>query len=169
MTAEALDVMENLYTPTKFQDMFIAFWARVAKKVAGNPYAFAFDPLNEPFPSNVFKDPELVFEPGKFDRVALEPLYSRAYLEAYQPADSSKLMFFEAAEFPDEMGIYGGLVFNLGFTKPPGGEMNSANHVLNDHTYCFQLVSDLRKKGSEVGRNSTQCRGWHEDRIGTRK
>jgi hypothetical protein len=46
-------------------------------------------------------------------------------------------MFFEAAEFPDEMGIFGGLVFNLGFSKPPGGEMDSPYHVVNDHTYCF--------------------------------
>jgi hypothetical protein len=79
-------------------------------------------------------------------------------------------MFFEAAEFPDEMGILGGLVFNNGFTKPPGGQMNSSNHILNDHTYCFQLVDNEATglDGTIVGRNSTKCRGWHEDRIGTR-
>ena len=38
---------------------------------------------------------------------------------------------------PDTLPITSkGLVFNLGFEKPPGGELNSKNHVLNDHTYC---------------------------------
>lgn len=79
------------------------------------------------------------------------------------------MMFFEAAQFPDEMGIFGGLVFNLGFTKPPGGELNSPFHVLNDHTYCFQLVQSEKPLGRpHLGRNSEVCRGWHEDRIGTR-
>jgi hypothetical protein len=101
----------------------------------------------------------------------LEPTYARAFQEAYKPADSKAIMFFEASEFPDEMGILGGLVFNLGFSKPPGGEMNSSNHVLNDHTYCFQLINALY--GSEAATkslawNKTVCRGWHEDRIGTR-
>lgn len=169
MTAESLDVLEQLYTPTPFQDLFIAFWKKVAQRLGRNPYIVGYDPLNEPFPSNVFKNPEIVAEPGLFDKIALEPLYSRAYKEAYQPADPTSLMFFESAQFPDEMGIFGGLVFNLGFTKPPGGEMNSSNHVVNDHTYCFQLVSSDRQKGlPHYGRNNTQCRLWHEDRIGTR-
>jgi hypothetical protein len=31
-------------------------------------------------------------------------------------------MYYEAAEFPDEVGVGpGGLVFNLGFTENPGG------------------------------------------------
>ena len=96
-----------------------------------------YDPLNEPFPSSYFKDPEYVFVPGSFDNRALEPTYARAFEEAYKPADPQAIMFFEASEFPDEMGILGGLVFDLGFSKPPGGEMNSTNHILNDHTYCF--------------------------------
>jgi hypothetical protein len=31
-------------------------------------------------------------------------------------------MYFEPAEFPDEVGVGSGLVFNLGFTQPPGGK-----------------------------------------------
>jgi hypothetical protein len=45
-------------------------------------------------------------------------------------------MFFEPSQFPDTIGILGGFVFNLGFTAPPGGEIGSSKHVLNDHTYC---------------------------------
>jgi endoglycosylceramidase len=157
MTAESLDVMEQLYTPTPLQDKYVAYWAKVAKRLAGNPYVVGYDPLNEPFPSNVFKNPEIVFEPGLFDSRSLEPLYARTYQEAYKSADPKSIMFFEAAEFPDEMGIFGGLVFNLGFTKPPGGEMNSPYHVVNDHTYCFQLVSGENKLGAKthVSRNNT--------------
>ncbi|TNV80325.1 hypothetical protein FGO68_gene10517 [Halteria grandinella] len=168
MTAESLDIMEQLYTNhSSLQNSYIAYWKYVSARLAGNPYIVGYDPLNEPFPSNVYKDPEIVFEPGLFDERSLEPLYSRTYLEAYKPADAGNMMFFEAAEFPDEMGIFGGLVFNLGFTKPPGGEMNSAYHVVNDHTYCFQLVNSQNPLQS-YGRNNTQCRLWHEDRIGTR-
>jgi hypothetical protein len=36
-------------------------------------------------------------------------------------------MFFEAAEFPDEMGVLGGFVFHLGFTQAPGGKDNLSN------------------------------------------
>jgi hypothetical protein len=42
-----------------------------------------YDPLNEPFPGNIFKNISLIVEPGKFDKDLLEPLYSRAFLEAY--------------------------------------------------------------------------------------
>jgi hypothetical protein len=34
------------------------------------------------------------------------------------------------------MGIFGGIVNHVGFTKPPGGKKNSNLHVLNDHSYC---------------------------------
>ena len=42
-----------------------------------------YDPLNEPFPSNILTDPTLFLEPGKFDKMGLEPLYKRAFNEAY--------------------------------------------------------------------------------------
>ena len=67
MTAESLDFLEKLYSPTTIQDLFVAFWKKVAFRFAGNPYVVGYDPINEPFPSNVFKDPSLVFWPGKFD------------------------------------------------------------------------------------------------------
>jgi len=45
-------------------------------------------------------------------------------------------MFWEPAEFPDEVGVGPGFVFHLGFTEAPGGAENVATQVLNDHTYC---------------------------------
>ena len=45
-------------------------------------------------------------------------------------------MFFEPGQFPDTIGVKGGLIFNLGFTELPGGDNNKLTHVLNDHSYC---------------------------------
>lgn len=92
--------------------------------------------MNEPFPSNMFTDLSLLYEPGKFDRIGLEPLYSRTFKEAYEPSGDPKIMFFEPTQFPDTIGFLGGVVVNLGFTAPPGAEKNSTKHVLNDHSYC---------------------------------
>lgn len=73
-------------------------------------------------------------------------MYKRAFDEYYK-ADKSKIMFFEPAEFPDEVGILGGFVFHLGFTEPPGGTGNKTAHILNDHTYCCQLSPDMCSTG----------------------
>jgi endoglycosylceramidase len=140
----------------------------VAKRFAGNPYIVGYDPLNEPFPSNIYADPTLFLEPGKFDRVALQPLFNRTFVEAYQPADSSKIMFFEPTQFPDTMGILGGIVWNLGFTKPPGAENGSPVHVLNDHTYCCQLDPAVCATGEPNPSYKDACQDWHDKRLATR-
>jgi hypothetical protein len=49
-------------------------------------------------------------------------------------------MMFEPGQFPDMLAL--GVVhpvFHLGFETPPGGEIGSPHHMLNDHTYCCQL------------------------------
>jgi endoglycosylceramidase len=94
---ESMDLFEKLYKsgPTGYQDTFISFWVHVAKRFAGNQYVVGFDPINEPFPSNIYKDASLFYEPGRFEKVTLQPMYKRILNEAYLPADASKLMFFE--------------------------------------------------------------------------
>jgi hypothetical protein len=77
-------------------------------------------------------------------------------------------MFFEAAEFPDEVGEQGGLVFPLGFTEAPGGRDNLNNQVLNDHTYCCQLSVEMCATGEPPIEKAEECYKWHEKRIGTR-
>ena len=47
------------------------YWAKVSQKFANNEFVVGYDPINEPFPSNVFADPSLVVEPGKFDKLYL--------------------------------------------------------------------------------------------------
>lgn len=58
-------------------------------------------------------------------------------------------MWFEPGQFPDELGIsdYLKFVFDLGFTNPPGGEIGSKHHVLNDHSYCCQILGTCDKTG----------------------
>jgi len=112
-------------------------------------------------------EPTLVLEPGKFDSEKLQPLYKRAY-DRYYEADKSKIMFFESAQFPDEIGIFGGMVFHLGFTEPPGGSKNLTTQVLNDHSYCCQLSSDICATGEPALEKAQVCRDWHEDRVNTR-
>ena len=106
--------------------------------------------------------------PGKFDKVSLQPLYERVFNEAQLPADPTKIMFFEPGEFPDQIGILGGFVFNLGFTEPPGGEIGSPLHVLNDHSYCCQLDPFICATGEPDISKKDECKAWHYKRVGTR-
>ena len=99
------------------------------------------------------------------DKYELTPLYERLF-EKYQEADSENLMWFEPAQFPDEIPH---IVFNLGFEKPPGGEIGSPYHVLNDHTYCCQLDPSIcSDHGPPVNETANKCYNWHKKRIGTR-
>ncbi len=45
-------------------------------------------------------------------------------------------MWFEPTQFPDVVGVLGGFIPAVGFNTPPGGEIGSTTHILNDHTYC---------------------------------
>jgi hypothetical protein len=74
-----------------------------------------YDPINEPYPSDYWVDPTLITEPGKFDRVKLQPLYSRIY-DVLMIQNDDKIMFFEPGQFPDTAGVNGGRITPLGFT-----------------------------------------------------
>jgi hypothetical protein len=77
-------------------------------------------------------------------------------------------MFFEPTQFPDTIGILGGVIVNLGFTAPPGAQNNSTKHVLNDHSYCCQLSADMCASGEPPLEKADDCREWHETRVSTR-
>lgn len=62
------------------QDKYIEFERTVAKRLSNNPFVVGFDPLNEPV--GVFRNFLAIVDaliPGKWDRVLLEPFYSRVY------------------------------------------------------------------------------------------
>lgn len=72
-----------------------------------------FDPLNEPYPGNVVKNPDLLL-PGMFDYKRLEPMYARVF-ERYYANDPDSIMFFEPGTFPDVLGYFGGIIVPVGF------------------------------------------------------
>lgn len=88
-------------------------------------------------------------------------MYKRTF-DVYQKHDASKIMYFEPGEFPDEVGVGNeGLVFNLGFTEPPGGSDKLETQVLNDHSYCCQLSTDMCATGEPPLTEAARCKLWH--------
>jgi len=147
-------------------DKFVSYWDHVSRRFAKNPYVVGYDPLNEPFPANPARDP-MLFMPGHMDKQYLAPLYTQIF-EKYQTHDTNQQMWFEPVPFPDEVGVLSGYVFGVGFDTPPGGEIGSNKHVLNDHTYCCQLSGKECATGEPKVEDAAQCLKWHEKRIGQR-
>jgi endoglycosylceramidase len=168
MTKESMEAFHSLLVTNAHgvQDAFVNFWDRVTERFAGNNYVVGYDPLNEPFPGNPTRDLSLTW-PGKFDREYLQPLYSKIYTNA-KKHDSTKHLWFEPVPFPDEMGIFGGYVFNTGFTEPPGAEIGSPYHALNDHTYCCQMNSKECLTGEPKIEDYDKCLAFHQKRLYTR-
>ena len=146
-------------------DKFVAFWTVVATKFANNPYVVGFDPINEPALGANFATDLQLLEQGKFDLLQLQPLYEKLHT-VYQTANPKSIMYFETAQFPDS-GL--GLVNHTGFSNPPGGQNNSANHVLNDHTYCCQLGGNICATGEPNVNKSKECLDFHKLRVNTRE
>lgn len=108
---------------------------------------------------------------GYFDRYDLAPMYKKIF-ERIQKSNPNNVMWFEPGQFPDEIGIttWFNFVFNVGFDTPPGGEVGSTKHILNDHQYCCQLDGTIcAKTGEPSAEYKDQCKAWHEKRIGTRQ
>jgi len=102
--------------------------------------------------------------PGEFDKKKLAPLYARINA-AYQNASSTNIMWFEPAQVPD---AFAGFVESVGFKTPPGGQVDSPNHVLNDHTYCCVLGADVCSGGEPAPGMEKKCLAWHEKKLGAR-
>lgn len=189
-TPEALTAFSALYyNENGLQDKFIDFWNVTSKRFANNPFVVGFDPINEPYPSNYFKDPNLL-NPGEFDRTQLQPMYEQLH-QMYIKHSPYAISWFEPNTFlnvigtqadggeitgidkvfkileklttpgaideslvpADELEVLNSIrkscrdgncesklgfskIIKAGFTHPPGGQVGSANHVLNDHSYC---------------------------------
>lgn len=56
----------------------------------------------------------------------------------------------------------------MGFKAPPGGNIGSNKHIVNDHTYCCQLGGDTCVDGEPQQKYRDVCRKAHEARIGGR-
>jgi len=141
LTTESWSMFRALYdNHLGMQDKYLAFWEKVANTFSSNPYVLGYDPINEPMPAfGSVLDVVNKLWPGHYDREQLAPLYSKIYAK-YMNANTENIMAFEPGQFPDslpkDVPVIGGDVFNVGFEKPPGAEIGSVNHILNDHTYC---------------------------------
>mmetsp|Transcript_18687 Transcript_18687/g.17799 ORF Transcript_18687/g.17799 Transcript_18687/m.17799 type:complete len:160 (-) Transcript_18687:394-873(-) len=92
---EALSAYDRLYTnPDGLQDKFLTYWDVVADRFQGNDYILGYDPINEPHVADYFKEPLLVLEEGRFDKIKLQPMYAKTF-DVYQQYDQTKMMFFE--------------------------------------------------------------------------
>lgn len=60
------------------------------------------------------------------------------------------------------------MYWRLGFKTPPGGEIGSPHHVLNDHTYCCQLGFDVCESGEPQPEDKDRCLQWHQKKLGLR-
>jgi endoglycosylceramidase len=77
---EVCSSFERLYQNTEgVLDKFADFWVAVGKKFSTNPYVIGYDPLNEPWPANFYKDWSLFYSQAKFDSEYLFPLLKRIH------------------------------------------------------------------------------------------
>merc|ERR1712032_839258 len=82
--------------------------------------------------------------------------------------DENSLMWFEPVIVPDTLPLFGGLVFPVGFKQPPGGELGSDKHVLNDHTYCCELMGTVCATGEPDISLGDECFAFHKKRLSVR-
>ena len=156
-------------------DKFISFWDAVIFYFWDNPFVVGIDPLNEPWPGNLVLYPDLQ-TPGYADANSLQPVYAKIFarlMQHYSTHDGRLLnaqMWFEPVTNPNVNG-FEGKIYNVGFTEPPGyaqsGLTKVENYVLNDHTYCCQLVKDpeVCAAGEPNVIYKDDCKAWHEQKI----
>lgn len=172
-TSEVQSIFRAIYdNKYQMQDKFLAYWLQVAKSLSANPYVVGFDPINEPGPGfESISDTITNLLPGQFDANKLNPMYEKIFAKL-KSVSTKNVMWFEPCQFPDGVGIgvpgYPG-VFNVGFKKPPGGVIGSANHILNDHAYCCQASPEVcTATGEPQAKDKTRCADWHKKKIGKR-
>jgi endoglycosylceramidase len=165
-TPEASSAFDNLYKNVNgIRDRFLDYWDVVIDTFKDNPYVLGYNPLNEPFNGNFFKDLTLWF-PGALDHKVLQGLY-QDFNKVTRRHTKDQIIFFEPGQC-DTLSVLGGLVFPAGFDETPGGSENNAYQILNDHTYCCQASSTICSTGEPDINQAPLCRKFHENRVGTR-
>lgn len=164
-SADSVVAFQALYDNTDgLQDKFVNYWTYTANALASNPYVVGFDPLNEPFMGNFLRHYKYL-KPGNQDRLALAPMFTRIYNESYKPADPESVMWFEPNQVPDTVAIGRGYVFPVGYEVPPGGEIGSPYHVLNDHTYCCAAGAKVCSGGEPTPEAAPFCQSYHDRKL----
>lgn len=97
-------------------------------------------------------------------------MFTRLYNEAFKAASNSSIMVFEPNLQMLNYQIFGVEIVDIvraaGFSKPPGGEIGSAQHSFNAHTYCCQHVGC--PTGEPGNDTADACDAFHRLRVGQR-
>ena len=168
-TKESFQAFDALFSNKNgLQDKFISYWDHTSARFAKNPYVVGYDPLNEPLVGNPLHN--LFMEvPGVADEKILGPLYAKIF-DKYKKNDDKAVMWFEPPPQPDTLPVDGGTVAHVGFQTPPGAQIGSPNHVLNEHTYCCAMDYDAgvceNEEPTPAGAES--CMKFHRAKLSTR-
>lgn len=68
-------------------------------------------------------------------------MYANIYKE-YSNIDTDKMMAFEPTPMPPDA------IANVGFKTPPGADIGSTHHIMNEHTYCCGPLTEICIKES---------------------
>ena len=162
---EVMGSFEGLYFNQTIQQRFVDFWDVVSQTLGSNPHIVGYDPINEPWPANFYKDFTLMLNQQKFDREVLFPLLKKVH-DVIRKNVNDMIYFFEPAQFPDTLPFMGGIVAHVGFPTTPGG--NPTHESLNDHTYCCQASADMCDSGEPPIEKMDQCKAFHAKKVNVR-
>jgi len=59
-------------------------------------------------------------------------------------------------------------LYPVGFTAPPGAEIGSPLHALNDHSYCCNIATEC-ESGEPKVEDAEMCAEWHNRRLTQRE
>lgn len=82
--------------------------------------------------------------------------------------DDEKVIFFEAAQFPDTEPFLGGKTIPIGFSDTPGGADYVDRQALNDHSYCCQASGPMCETGEPPLDKADVCREFHQQKVDVR-
>eukprot|EP00732_Lithocolla_globosa_P004101 Lithocolla_globosa_v1_NODE_3609_length_1623_cov_76.809949.p1 type:complete len:483 gc:universal NODE_3609_length_1623_cov_76.809949:48-1496(+) len=114
------------------QTMYVETWRQIAMYFAGNENVIGLEYMNEPWPGNIYTDPNLFIVPGAATRQHLQPAY-RQWHDQVRTVDDDTMLFFEPCVSNTE-----GLPRRAGFTRGPGGPRYNDRQVYSYHYYCIE-------------------------------
>eukprot|EP01138_Halocafeteria_seosinensis_P007281 gb/GECG01007444.1/.p1 GENE.gb/GECG01007444.1/~~gb/GECG01007444.1/.p1 ORF type:complete len:562 (+),score=47.45 gb/GECG01007444.1/:1-1686(+) len=134
----------NFYKNNESISAFARYWSEVAAAMNASEYVLGYELLNEPWPSNIYKDPLFPLIPGLADKQNLAPLYDQLYT-AIRRNDPNHIVFYEPTITESS------LLQSPGFKHGPGGFEDNDKQAYAYHMYCLGV-----NKTGNVG-NATVC------------